>query len=1135
MFLSRQVIDRPRIVIIASIIVIALAGIAALTIPVQRTPGITKAVVLVIIPYPGASPQETEVEITRKIEKALDSLNNVDFISSNSMRGSSVTQIIFLDGITPKQARANVKHVVDEIRNELPTGREVQPKIMDIDFENAPIMLVNLSAPEGFDPRRLKQLAEEIEDELNTLPGVSNTQLFGGRDREIHVNIHPYLAAEYGLTIADFHRTLADYHAELPGGKLDTAHYNSQVRSETKLRGVDDIRNAVVSQRDGHLIHVRDVATVVDTYQRRKNVAQLDGRECATIIVNKEADINTLGAARAIKAKVAEMQLRYPHIKFSTTRDTSEEISLMFRVLGSSFVFGAMLVLVILAWTMGLRVSIIVLSAIPFSCAIAVIFLFAFGVPISNMVIFSYILVLGMVVDGAIIVAENIHRHIELGEPPVEAAKNGIEEVSLPVLAADLTTVAAYLPMLLVPGIMGDFMSVMPKVVSMALLGSILVDHYLIPVLAAYWYSKHEHPATRKAKSQLEDSTPDATTFERTLKTRGFFTRLYVLILRVGLNQRWAVVLGALGAIFMAYVTIQQVGFDFFPASDRGQFEVHYELPLGYSIEETIAAQAAIVDGLERLRDDGDLVNYVSAIGSSEGLASRLETDSATGPEFAKIMVQLRSPLDRKRHEDDIIKQLREDIQPWPGMKVTIHEIEEGPPGGFKVAVRFTGKDLEKLGHLGEVVVERLKDMEGTVDQGSDYRRNNPEITIDPIPQVAGLFNATSAQVAQAVQTAILGDTRIQLNIDDEDVTLRLQVAPEFQQSKEDIERLMLTAADGSQATIGELANIERGVGLYSINRYNRDRAVTAHSNISEPDKDPVRKSFIQTVLSLFKKKDPGVTPDSIFGQLSREVMPELGFREVSEADAHVEADTDAPERGRGFFEKVRSGILAAATPATSSNAVFVGLPGTRAEGVRAEFTGENEERDKNFRYLLSSMGIAVVLIFAILVLQFNSFRQTLVVLTAVPLSFVGVVAGHWMLGFSFSLASFIGLVALTGIVVNDSIVMVDFTNQCRKRGLSVKDAILQAGASRLRPVLLTTVSTIGGLLPLLLNLSGGAEFWQPLTTAICFGLGFATILTLLVVPVTYSLAYNWADRRKAKRLAAEAIAIDSGVVLELT
>jgi len=1129
MFLSRQVIDRPRIVIVGSLLVIALAVIAALTIPVQRTPGITKAVVLVAIPYPGASPEETEVEITRKVEKALETLNNVDFISSNSMRGSSVTQIMFLDGITPKQARANVKHVVDEIRNELPTGREVQPRIMDIDFENAPIMLVNLSAPEGFDPRRLKQIGEEVEDELNTLSGVSNTQLFGGREREIHVNIHPDLAAEYGLTIADFHRTLADYHSELPGGQLDTAHYNAQVRSETKLRGVDDIRDAVVSQRDGHLIHVRDVANVIDTYQRRKNIALLDGQECATIIVNKEANINTLGAARAIKAKVQELQLRYPHISFSTTRDTSEEISLMFRVLGSSFVFGAMLVLIILAWTMGLRVSIIVLSAIPFSCAIAVIFLFAFGVPVSNMVIFSYILVLGMVVDGAIIVAENIHRHIELGEPPVEAAKNGIDEVSLPVLAADLTTVAAYLPMLLVPGIMGDFMSVMPKVVSVALLGSILVDHYLIPVLAAYWYSKHEHVATRKAKAQADSSDTQASAFEATLSTRGPFTRLYAAVLRLALRQRWAVIIGACTAIFMAYVTIQQIGFDFFPASDRGQFEVHYELPLGYSIEETIAAQAAITDGLERLRESGDLVNYVSAIGSSEGLASRLETDSATGPEFANVMVQLPSPLDRERHEDDIIRQLREDIKPWPGMKISIEEIEEGPPGGFKVAVRMTGKDLEQLGELGDTVVERLKGMEGTVDQGSDYRRNNPEITIDPIPQVAGLFNATSAQVAQAVQTAILGDTRIQLNIDDEDVTLRLQVAPEYQQSKEDIERLMLTAADGSRATVGELATIERGVGLYSINRYDRDRAVTAHCNISEPEKDPVRKSFIQTILGLFKKKEPAVSPDVIFGRLSREVMPELGFRKVTE----VLDDPDEKQK-QGLIEKLRSRVVSATTPATSSNAVFIGQVGTPAEGVRAEFTGENEERDKNFRYLLISMLIAVVLIFAILVLQFNSFRQTFIVLAAVPLSFIGVVAGHWALGFPFSLASFIGLVALTGIVVNDSIVLVDFTNQSRRRGLSVHDAIMQAGVSRLRPVLLTTFSTIGGLLPLLLNLSGGAEFWQPLTTAICFGLAFATSLTLLVVPVLYSLAYSWAEKRRNRRLAAAAQAGGGEAVVEL-
>ncbi len=490
MKISNHVIDRPRITIIAVLLVVAMAVLAGLNIPIQRTPAITKALVLVAVPFPGALPVETEVQITQEIEKALQSLANVDFIASTSMRGSSVTQIAFLDGVDPDLARGEVKDRIDQIRRELPIFREVQPIVTKLDFENAPLMLVNLTPPPGFDERALKQIAEEVQEDLEVVPGVANTQLFGGREREIHVNVDLDVASQYGLTLADIRQAVTAANAELPGGQFNTRGFDYQVRNETKIRGADDVRKIVLAQDEGRLIRVADVAHVKDTYRRLMNVATLNGKDCATIIVYKEADINTYGTARKLKQKVDDLGQQYPFIEFSTTRDTSEEISVMFRVLGSSFVFGAVLVLIILSWSMGLRISVLVLIAIPFSSAIGLIFLYAFGLPISNMAIFSFILVLGMVVDGAIIVAENIHRHIERGEEPMAAAKNGIAEVGMPVIVADLTTIAAFLPMLLVPGIMGDFMSVMPKVVSVALFGSILVDHFLIPVVAARWYSR---------------------------------------------------------------------------------------------------------------------------------------------------------------------------------------------------------------------------------------------------------------------------------------------------------------------------------------------------------------------------------------------------------------------------------------------------------------------------------------------------------------------------------------------------------------------------------------------------------------------------------------------------------------------
>ena len=1054
MNITSQAIDHPRFVLVATFFVLFLALYALSFTPVQRSPAITKAVVIVAVPYPDAQPSEAENEIARKVEEALTELQSVDFMASTSLRGASVTQVVFLDGVDPDEAKREVKDLVDRIRNELPLGREVQPSVIKIDFEGAPLMVVTMVGPDGFDERALKQIAEDVEEQISEVDGIANTQLFGGKEREIHVNVNPDLMSQYGLNLRQIRQSLQDFNAKIPAGAFDTDTIDRTIRNEAKFRGVKDIREAVVSSTEGRVIQVKDIAEVIDTNRRLLNLAQFDGQDCATILVRKEADINTLGAARAVNALMEDLRQQYPDITFSTTRDTSQEIWVMFRVLGSSALFGAMLVLVILAWSMGLRISILVLIAIPFSSAVGLVFLYFAGIPVSNMVVFSFILVLGMVVDGAIIVAENIHRHIERGEDPTTAAKNGIEEVGLPVIAADLTTVAAFLPMILVPGIMGDFMGVMPKVVSVALLGSVLVDHFLIPTLAARWYSqqapKRDESAVfaALAAGKTKDEAEVASQVRPNL---GLGTRIYARGLRIALSNRYAVLVMCGLALVGAGSLFGELGFEFFPPSDRGQFTIKYELPLGYSIEETLAASECILSPLRKWEERGVLQHYVTAVGSSGGLATRIENDPATGPEFGEVMVELLSPLDRSVHEMEIIDALRRDIQPLPGMKFKIKQIEDGPPSGADVAIRLSGDNLEKLGSLSKYLTSELKKIDGTVDASTDYRDDNPELVVEPNPEVVGLYGMTEAQIAQAVQVAIAGDSQIQLTLDDEDVTLRLQLAPEYQRYPTSLKRLMVTAPDGRKAPIGQLANIRNDVGLYSINRYERDRAVLSQCDVVKP-----------------------TLPDDVFKVLRESVLPELGFK-----------------------------------PVKGNSMVFVGTPTTPSEGIKAQFAGENEERDKNFRYLLYSMGLGVVLIFCILVTQFNSFRQCAIVMITVPLSFIGVVVGMWFCSFPFSLASFIGLVSLTGIVVNDAIVLVDFTNQARKRGLPLREAIVEAGVNRLRPVLLTTVTTIGGLLPLLLNISGGAEFWQPLTASVVFGLAFASILTLVVIPVCYSLAYT--------------------------
>lgn len=1081
MKLTEQAIDNPRTVFVCCTLVLLLAVLAAVYTPVQVTPAITKAVVLVAVPYPDSLPAESENEIARKVEDALSELQSVDFLASTSMRGSSITQIVFLDGVEPDDAERKVKDLIDRVRNELPTGREVQPTVKKIDFENTPLMLVNLTPRREMDDRELKRIADEVKEQLETVEGVANSQLFGGKEREIQVNVNPDLMIQYGVSLAQVRQAIADFHAEVPAGEFTTGQFDRRVQNETKLRGADDIREAIVSSEGGRVIRVADLATVVDGYRKTLSLAQFDGRDGALIIVNKSTNINTLGVARAVKRKVDSLRQQYPELEFSTTRDASLEIWVMFRVLGANAVFGALLVLVILAWTMGLRISILVLLAVPFAVAAAVVFLFFMGIPISNMVVFSFILVLGLVVDGAIIVAENIHRHIERGEDPIHAAKIGVEEVGLPVIAADLTTVAAFLPMLLVPGIMGDFLGVMPRVVSVALLASVMVDHFVLPTLAARWFGRKPRPANDTPQGYgdgpaSEGAAPAGSGGElsalRIRPNLDPLTKAYYWALRFSLDNRAYVVAWGFLALCGALVLVKELGFKFFPTSDRGQFVVSYEMPLGTSIEQTLAAAKTIVDPLKHWESSGGLNHYVVSAGTASGLAMRVDEDAASGPEFGQVQVELLPPMDRNFHQNEVIRYLRDNIKPAPGMKISIDAVEDGPPGGTDVSVRFTGDDLDRLGAVAQQAAADLSKMRGAVEATTDYRPDSPLLVIEPRSEVLGLYGMNDTQLAQTVQTAIAGDNRIQITLDDEDVDIRIQLAPEHQQSPDGLERIFLRSPDGKMATIGELAELRREQGLFSVNRYNRNRCAYARCDVLDP-----------------------VTPAAIFQQLSQKSLPAMGFVPAADAELAIE----------GYAKR------------------YLGTPGTPSEGLQAQFAGENDERDKNFGYLLRSMVLGVVLIAGILVWQFNSFRQAVIVMTTVPMSFIGVVIGMSIFGFPFSLASFIGLLCLSGIVVNDAIVMVDFANQARGR-LAVRSALIEAGLNRVRPVLLTTISTVGDLLPLLLDFSGGAEFWQPLTCAVVFGLSFATLLTLVYVPCCYSFAYVPLERHEIYPMLTAAV-----------
>lgn len=1078
MKLLHYAVDSPRLVLVVALVVFVGAIFAALEIPVQRTPAIHTAVVVVAVPYPGAKPDEVEDQITRKLEERLQRLDRVDWMQSSAERGAGVVTIVFEDGVEAHRARNDVEHLVNEVRNELPLGREVQPQIVAIDFDNLPILRVTVTGPEGFDPRALKTIAEEVQDELEIVGGVANTVLFGGQTREIHVDYDPELLNQYCLTIADLKNALAQSHLSMPGGSLSGDVFNLQVRSATKFTSVRDVEEAPIRQVGGRLVCIKDVAEVLDSAARTKSKAELDGLPGCTIFVNKEPNINVLATCQQVKSRVLEMQAKYPHLTFTVSGDTSREIWVMFAVLGSSAIYGGLLVFLILYLSMGFRGSFLVVLAIPFSTAVALLVIYCCGYAISNMVIFSYILALGMVVDGAIIVTENIYRHLEMGVPAELAAKRGIEEVAVPVFSADLTTVAAFAPMLLVPGIMGDFMGLLPITVGVALTGSMFVDHFIIPSLVAVWFKYQPLKYTQRPGDDLPINQMCGGTIR-------WIVRTYEKTLRFCLANRMMVMAMVLCGMAWSFLMLASgaIGATFFPPSDRGQFTINYELPLGYSVEESARASACLTKPLEELRKSGELKHYVTAVGSSSAAANPLEGDASLGPEFGRISVELVPPGRRKRSQDEIVAALRKAIQPYPGMKYNVKLVQEGPPGGAAVAMRLTGDRLDQLGAVAEMLVADLKKMPGVIDVRSDFRPDSPEIVVDPDPSVVGLWGMSKADLSRAIATSVLGDDSLELVLDDEEVPIRLQAQADFQRFPEHVRNMMIQTPAGRIATVGEVASVRREEGPYSIIRRDRRRAVVVSCDC------------------IGKRIDPknGTLPVEVFARMRKLLAEKYQCRP-----------------GGGSTTLVGAQLQKAGLSTGALAMSFLGQPGGPAEGVRVEFTGENEEQQENYFHLTKVMILAIVLIAGILVVQFNSFRQTAAVLLAIPLSFIGVVLGMWLCRFDFSLAAFIGLVSLTGVVVNDAIVMVDFTNVLRAQGKGLYESLIEAGVTRLRPVMLTTLTTIGGLLPLLLNLSGGAEFWQPLSGAIIFGLAMSTLLTLVVIPVFYSISYDPLGRGQA-------------------
>jgi CzcA family heavy metal efflux pump len=1008
----KYIIDRR---LIFGLLVIALPIVAGSfayqALPKEGEPEISAPVAIVVTLYPGASPSEIENLVTNPIEEALSDLKGVDEIRSNSAEGVSVVVIDFQPEADLERSLQKVREKVTDARKDLPEEAE-DPEVNEVSFSDIPIMIASVVG--DIDPVRLRRLTEKVADEIELMPEVLAVDVAGGLIREIQIYLDPERLSQYGLTLLDVYQAVKQSDINIPGGQVNVEGRRLLLRTLTEIKQVENYNLVPLIHRGDRVVFLKDVATVVDGHSEDITYARVNGVASVSIAIKKRAGANILETSRKVREKLAALEKTFPAGVYTTvTAEKAKYIKQGFDQMNNSAVFGLIIVVIVLYFAMGLRNAIITALSIPLSLMLSFMFLKILGMSNNDMVRFALVLCIGMIVDNAIIVVENVYHHYQLGKDRITAVIEGTAEIAMPVISATLTTMAAFLPMLLMTGVVGEYMAFLPKTVSIALFASLVVALVANPLILSM--------IMQRALKDGKIVRPEEDL--RQLKA------LYECFVCWALNHRFLVIVmifACLGGAF-GLLTLGMVKVEMFPDADFDYVYITVETPRGSEVGLT----DAVVRQVEAIVEEHipEVVQAVATVGQKSQSAYEFTFGAGNISNFAEITVELRDGKEfaRASHRE-IQERIRPFLEDIPGADIRFRAIQWGPPTAAPILLKIVGPEIDVLRALTTQVRTIMERIPGIVDIKDDFSDAAPELRVEIDRPRAAAMGISLEAVATTLRGATAGldirEFRDELDVSKE-YDLKLRFAPEARTSPRMLEKVKVRSDTGELVPLTTIASYHQDEGLNSIRHSDRRRIVRISAN----------------------------------------------------------------NRGRSAVEITQELMRALEQ---------VALP----PGYSFDYSGEYEETAESFESLRLAYIVAALLIFTLLVSQFNSIAQPFAILTALPLSIVGAMAGLYITGNNFSIMSFIGLVGLSGIVVNDSIVLVDCINRKRQNGLNMFEAIVSGGKQRLRPIISTTVSTVGGILTLTIT----DELWEGLGVVIIFGICFATVLTLVVVPVMYSL-----------------------------
>jgi len=1017
MKLSRFSVHRPIFTIMVILIVIILGGVSLIRLPIDLMPNITYPTLSISTEYENASPEEIEELVTRPIEEAVSAVPGVEEVSSRSTEGRSRVRVSFTWGTDLDAAANDIRDRLDRVIHNLPDEAE-RPRLRKFDLASFPILI--LGAASKLDPVQMRKIIDDqIKYRIERVPGVAVVDIFGGLDREIHVNLYADKIKALGLPVDQILGGIRAGNINIPAGTIDRGTLGVMIRTPGEYTSLDELRNTVIAIREGVPIQLKEIASVEDAWEKITRIVRVNGLPGVRLAVRKQSGKNTVEVAKGVLRETERVNREIPQIRLTPIIDTSDYIQRSIKNVGSMALYGGMLaVLVLLFFLRNIRSTVIIVTAIPISVIATFALVYFAGFTLNIMTLGGLALGIGMLVDNAIVVLENIYRLRISGDPPEKAALNGSEEVTAAIVASTSTTLAVFLPLVFVRGMAGVMFKQLSLVVSFSLLCSLGVALTLVPMLAA----KLLHP-TKGTPS------PNETLLHKLFLASGrFFTQMeggYKRLIHYTLDHRVLVVGGAVLLLVGSLTLIPLVGVELMPSADEGEVRVNAEMQVGTRIEvldEKFKTIEAIVK--EAVPETKNVVTYIGP--------SWRRVGSHTG----EMRIALKPQSERSRSSERIAADLRRKLINIPGVTIRTRPgqglfiLRLGTTDADKVQIDIRGYDLEIADTLANRIKKIVEEVDGITDAQVTRESGSPEELIIIDRQKAADMKLTVSQIANTLQTILSGTSASNFREGGDEYRILVKLKEGERMDLRDILDLTLSNSDGQPVVLRNLVQVRPRSGPVSIERKDQERVVTVSADISG--------------------RDMG----SILADLREE---------------------------------------------------FRSIPVPRDFSI--VFGGDYEEQQKAFRELLLSFILALVLVYMVMACLYESLRHPFVVMFSVPLAVIGVVLMLFLSKTTFNVQSYIGCIMLGGIVVNHSILFVDHTNLLRRRdGMPLREAIEEAGRRRLRPILMTGMTTVLGLVPLALGFGEGGEAQAPIARVVIGGLLSSTFITLMFVPTVYSI-----------------------------